>query len=145
MIIKDYGYKIKAGWAWFLRREKDLFILGLVVITALFSYGLGRLAKIEALKPPVTISGAAIPAVTSSGRGGEGGSGQLAAVAGADIPTAAPVTNGSLVASKNGHSFYYPWCGGLSRIKSENRIYFKTRVEAEAAGLKLATNCKDRP
>lgn len=47
-----------------------------------------------------------------------------------------------IVASKNGKRYYYANCGGVNRIKQENRIYFNTKEEAEAKGLTLASGCK---
>jgi len=50
---------------------------------------------------------------------------------------------GKIVASKNGKRYYYPNCGGINRIKLENRIYFETKEQAEAKGLTLASGCKE--
>lgn len=47
-----------------------------------------------------------------------------------------------IVASKNGKRYYYANCGGINRIKQENRIYFNTKEEAEVKGLTLASGCK---
>ena len=49
---------------------------------------------------------------------------------------------GKIVASKNGKRYYYPNCGGINRIKPENRIYFDTKEQAESKGLTLASGCK---
>lgn len=45
------------------------------------------------------------------------------------------------LASKNGTRYYLPNCSGAGRIKPENRVWFKTREDAEAAGLTPAANC----
>lgn len=47
----------------------------------------------------------------------------------------------SVVASKNGTRYYYPWCGGVQRIKEHNKIWFKTKEAAQAVGLTLAAGC----
>jgi hypothetical protein len=47
-----------------------------------------------------------------------------------------------IIASKNGKRYYYKNCGGINRIKTENRIYFETEQQAEAKGLTLASGCK---
>lgn len=47
-------------------------------------------------------------------------------------------------ASKSGKKYYYPWCGGLNRVKEENRITFFSKEEAEATGLEKAKNCQGR-
>jgi hypothetical protein len=56
--------------------------------------------------------------------------------------TVSTIDTGKIVASKNGKRYYYPNCGGINRIKSENRIYFDTKEQAEAKGLTLASGCK---
>ncbi len=48
----------------------------------------------------------------------------------------------NIVASKSGKRYYYLNCSGVSRIKEENKVYFASEQEAEAAGLTLAANCK---
>ena len=50
--------------------------------------------------------------------------------------------SGNIVASKNGKRYYYPHCGGVNRIKPENRIYFETTEQAEKKGLTLASGCE---
>ena len=50
-------------------------------------------------------------------------------------------TAGSFAASLNG-SVYYPInCGALSRVQSENRIYFSSSAEAETLGYTLSKSC----
>jgi len=58
MSINQIREKIKSSLAWFLAHEKELFVLGLIVLTALLSFGLGRLAKIEDCREPVQVEGA---------------------------------------------------------------------------------------
>lgn len=49
---------------------------------------------------------------------------------------------GKYVASKNGTKYYLPACGSAARIKEENKIYFMTKEEAEAAGYSPSSTCK---
>jgi hypothetical protein len=46
------------------------------------------------------------------------------------------------VASKTGTKYHLPWCSGARRIKEENKVWFATKEEAEAAGYTPASNCK---
>ncbi len=46
------------------------------------------------------------------------------------------------VASKTGTKYHLPWCSGARRIKEENKVWFATKEEAEAAGYTPAANCK---
>jgi hypothetical protein len=52
------------------------------------------------------------------------------------------VSEGGYVASKNGTKYHLPWCGSAKQIKEENKIWFKTKADAEAAGYTPASNCK---
>ncbi len=47
----------------------------------------------------------------------------------------------TLVASKSGTRVYYVWCTGVSRIKTENKVYFDTLEDALKKGYKPASNC----
>ena len=49
---------------------------------------------------------------------------------------------GEVVASVNSDKYHYLYCPGAKRIKEENRIYFKSALEAQQAGFVLASNCK---
>ncbi len=56
------------------------------------------------------------------------------------VPAMVPV--GAYVASKNGTKYHLPWCAGAKAIKTENKIWFASKAEAEAAGYTAAANCK---
>ena len=51
------------------------------------------------------------------------------------------VEKGSIVASKSGKKYYFPWCSGVNRIKIENRVYFDTELDAKNKGLTLSSSC----
>ena len=46
------------------------------------------------------------------------------------------------VASKNGKMYYSIGCGGASRIKPENEVWFSSKEDAEKSGYALSTTCK---
>lgn len=73
----------------------------------------------------------------------EGTLGAAAAIEALPKKEEAPVgsTSGTYVASKNGTKYYLPSCGSSKRIKEENKVWFKTKEEAEAAGYGPAANC----
>lgn len=50
-------------------------------------------------------------------------------------------TEKSFVASISGGKYYLPSCRGASQIKEENRIWFETAAQAQAAGYEPAENC----
>ncbi len=50
--------------------------------------------------------------------------------------------NGVYVASKKGTKYHLPTCSGAKTMSPENKIWFTTKEEAEAAGFTPAANCK---
>lgn len=52
------------------------------------------------------------------------------------------ITEGSVVASKSGTKYHFPWCAGAQSIKEANKIWFASNTEARAAGYEPASNCK---
>lgn len=111
--------------------EKDLVLAIVVILTALIGFGLGRLSKIRENKMPITIEN--LPAASGN------------------IGDSAPATEtqfqntqekGTVVVSKNGTKYHYPWCSGAQSIKEENKIWFSSEQEARDAGYTPASNCK---
>lgn len=49
--------------------------------------------------------------------------------------------SGTLVGSKSGTKYHKLTCPGAKQIKEENKIYFDSIAQAEAAGYKPAANC----
>jgi hypothetical protein len=110
---------------WFRNLENELFVGLLLVLVATLSFGLGRMSKIEDSREPVKID-------------------QIASMASTSINTAVPqaAEGREYVASKNGTKYHLPWCSGAQRISEANKIYFKSKDEAERAGYSPAANCK---
>lgn len=48
---------------------------------------------------------------------------------------------GLVVASENGSSYHYPWCGSAQRIHAENMIWYTGTSAAAADGYEPAQNC----
>jgi len=116
-----------------------IFMAGLLFGVGVMSFGLGRLSVGENMilqSSPLQVALVAnapnpAPATTSPN-------------------TSAPVvgTGATLVAdtapyvgSKSGTKYHLITCAGAKRIKPENKIYFRTTTEAEAAGYSKAANC----
>ncbi len=87
-----------------------------VVLVGLSAFGLGRLSVIGI--SATTAASAAVP-----------------------ITKTVSADEGNYVASKSGTKYYLPSCPGVSNIKEENKVYFVTVAEAEAAGYTAAANC----
>lgn len=47
-----------------------------------------------------------------------------------------------IFASVSGKTYTYSWCQGASRIKEENKIFFKNEDEAKRTGRTLSKLCK---
>jgi hypothetical protein len=119
--------------------ENELFIVLVIILVALISFGLGRLSKIRESKTPITIENAGESMLQGPAIGDKAaGSGGSAGISSA--PSAS--TDKLFVASKNGTKYHYPWCSGAATIKEENKIWFSSKEQAEAAGYQPAANCK---
>lgn len=111
-------------WANFFRENQGeiVTILGCVFI-GLICFALGRLTaggpKEEVLFQPATLVTSQNSETTKS----EGKS--VLQVKTEQI---------QFVASKSGSKYHWPWCSFAERIKEENRIYFGSEQEAQAAG-----------
>lgn len=111
--------------------ENELFIVLVIILVALISFGLGRLSKIRENKTLITIENIASNISETIKTDNYGGS------------TSIVGSNEKLyVASKNGTKYHYPWCSGAATIKEENKIWFSSKEEAENAGYTPAANCK---
>ncbi len=121
-ILQDFGAKIK-GAARAVLADRALFTALLLVLVAAASFGLGRQSVREQTvksKQAAAVVEAA-PAVT---------------------PPAASSSRPMYVASKNGAAYHLLICPGAKQISEANKIYFKSKAEAEAAGYRPAGNCK---
>ena len=139
MSIKDFTEKIKSFWV--NNREKvynkekglkikdDLFIILMIFLVGIASFGLGKLSSFEKKKVPISILNtqesmyaSVLESIHPSNK--------------EDVKE-----KGTVVASKSGTKYYYPWCSGVNRIKEENKIWFNSIEEAKARGLTPASGC----
>jgi hypothetical protein len=121
-MVADLYKKVKT---WCSNNRNDLFIAGIIFFTGLSGFGLGRLS-ID-LKPNLPLS---VVQPTDE---------QTSETNVSDIVSA---TDTRVVASRNGTTYYHPWCSGIKRIKEENKIWFTTKETAQKAGLKPAGGCQ---
>lgn len=119
------------------RKARDIGLVSAIVFLGALSFGLGRLSAYGQTGPQVTLCGTAPLAPTTITAN------VLQGIQPAPIPaTSNPTNAGTYVASKNGSAYHFPWCSGAQRIREENKIWFATKEEAEAAGYRPASNCK---
>jgi hypothetical protein len=126
-----------------LLRDDTLFTAVVFTLSIIVAFGLGRLAERASVVASVTPSPpVASPVVTVDNPD---------AVLSATQPRPSvvvteavlPTSNQTVVASKNGTKYHFPWCPGAKQIKEENRRIFTSPADAEAAGYTRAANCKE--
>lgn len=110
---------------------KDIFILLLILLVGMGSFGLGRLSALEERKK-TDLRIVQLPATASLGV--EDGQVSMR-------ETSTPV-RGIYVGSRSGTTYHLPWCTGAKRIREENQVWFSSKADAEARGYKPAANCK---
>lgn len=108
-----------------LLRKAERYILPvMLVLVGLTAFGLGRLSTVGEQGPRLIINNAPLQQSST----------QVAAVV-------ASQSSGAYVASKSGTKYYLPSCSGVSKIKEENKVWFATVAQAQAAGYTAAANC----
>ena len=118
-----------AGWV--KTNNKELYLATIIILTAVISFGLGRLSKIREEKTPITIENVKENAETSESK----------SLSTLNVDSGIKADK-IFVASRNGKKYYYAWCESAKTIKEQNRIWFSTQAEAEKAGYQPAANCK---
>lgn len=131
---------------WFYDNQADIILIFGVILVAVISFGLGRLTTTQTMKEPVIIENQGASALNNTEQAiNQDGAKQntnseknksSVNQAGNTLPS----EKGIIVASQNGKKYYWPWCSGVSKIKPENLIWFKSEIEAQAAGY---TPCSD--
>lgn len=104
--------------------ESEICRVLIILSIGFLAFGLGRLSKLEESKPPITIIDSSPVDIQPT------------------VEADSTASLGNFVASKSGSSYYFPWCQGVKKIKEANKIWFKTKAEALAAGYSPAGNCK---
>lgn len=68
------------------------------------------------------------------------GLGRISADLGQGSQTAEPLVH-TYVGSRSGSVYYVPTCKGAGAIAAQNKVWFESKKDAEAAGYKPAANC----
>jgi len=110
-------------------RKNDIFTAGIIILTAVAGFGLGRLSAIYEQKKPIEIE---YPGISQA----------AAVVDFTDSKARLLNVEKMYVVSKNSDKYHLPWCSGAQRIKEENKIWFASKEDAEKAGYKPSANCK---
>lgn len=129
------------------RKSRDVALVLVVIVSGALSFGLGRLSSPQAATASVALCDVApnSDALQAKNVSNEAIVGKVEPSAGASQATQVPQHDsgqGSYVGSKNGTTYHLPWCSGAKRMKEENKVWFATKADAEAAGYHAAANCK---
>ena len=123
-----------------LEKVKPFYTLILLLAIASIFFALGRLSALEEKHTPIKIgypnttqTSSAIKALSP-----RAGLGESAVSTSTNLPT----QTGSVIGSKSGKKYYFPWCGTVNRIKPENQVHFASIELARSAGFTPGGNCK---
>lgn len=141
MSIRDILEKIKRGVI-----SDRFFWVSLILLVGATSFSLGRLStQTGTAKGKVPISIQKVPMQASIELASSSMNMRVEATTTAphttSVPKAKATETGAYVASKGGKKYHLPWCSGAKRISDENKVWFKDKASAEAAGYTPASNC----
>ncbi|MFA6445794.1 MAG: hypothetical protein WCW14_00900 [Candidatus Paceibacterota bacterium] len=108
--------------------SRDIFILLVIILVGIASFGLGRLSILKINTEPIKIEqqiGLTASVVASQSIKGE------------DITLA---QGGIIIGTKSSKKYRYPWCNPLPA--ESNRIIFQSIEQAKIAGYTPVANCK---
>ncbi len=130
MSINDLKEKIK----YFLASDgaRDVYISLVIILVAISAFGLGRLSK-------ANLDGPGIVVQYPDGNQSPYGAFSETAAAPDDV---SDVFAKDIFASKNGTRYYFSSCTGAGKIKEENKVWFSTEAQAQAAGFTKSSTCK---
>lgn len=135
-MLSEHIQKVKS---WCASNKSDLYVAAIIFLTAMVSFGLGRLSAVWPEKEPITITG--------NQEARDMNQENLSTDKETNNPDSKfllhdSTTKGRYVASKSGTAYHFPWCPGALKIKEENKVWFDTANKAEKAGYKPAGNCE---
>ena len=125
--IKDRAYSRDKG----LKIKDDIYIIITIILVGIGSFGLGKLSGFEKNKVPISIQKTQDVMYATV----------IESTAKVNQTDSSVQVSGEVVASKSGTKYYYPWCTGVSKIKEENKVWFKSIEDARLTGLTPASNC----
>ncbi len=111
--------------------KKELYIGGIIVLSCLASFALGRLSVTDITEGGTRVCFQDMSSVLDVG-----------AEDSASTTDQIAENNGQVVASKTGTKYHFPWCSGAKTISDANKIIFASAEEARAQGYLPAANCK---
>lgn len=116
------------------------FVPVIIILVAIIGFSLGRISGLQEKREPVRVLNNSSPKVTGEVLGDSTSPPNPSPRIGEGSP--ATSESGTVVASKNGTKYHYPWCAGAKQISEKNKISFSSIEAARAAGYTPAANCK---
>ena len=116
---------------------KDILVIIIIILVGLGSFGLGRLSKNVNLGLKIEYPDQEANAISSV----DESSANLFLNSNISENNK-KINSGNYFASNRGTKYYSLGCSAGKTIKQENRIYFNTSTEAQAAGYELSRACK---
>jgi len=128
-----------------LLADDAIYMALLVVGVGILAFILGRLSVIPTTQQNnITVNPLALcptmVCATNEGALSEPAPAPVAVASGVSAPVVVPVT-APYVASKSSTKYHHISCPGAKQIKEENKIYFNSPQQAQAAGYSKAANC----
>lgn len=125
MSINEHWEKIKH----FSESEKGRagYMIALILLASASSFGLGRLSKTgggEAVQ--IDYQAQSLVANTASA---------------VSTPKVTSPSSKAFVASRKGKKYYPAGCAGAASLKEDNKVFFSTEAEVEAAGYSKSSGC----
>ncbi|MEK7636455.1 MAG: hypothetical protein AAB362_02105 [Patescibacteria group bacterium] len=130
-MVSDFYQKVKYTLT---ENKADIFFAFIVFCIGIIGFGLGRLSFVLPQKTSLQLVDAPAESrfqkteITPSKQGNA-----------CELGGVCVVKEQGIVASKNGTTYYFPWC--LNSIKEENKTYFQSEEKAQNSGYRLAKNC----
>jgi hypothetical protein len=128
--------------------ENDtLYFMVLLVLVGATSFGLGRWSAIGTYSTKDTIVSSQTASVGSTVKAAKITPKESTAqikekVVEDTMSLEAAISEAKYVASKSGSKYHLLWCPGAKSIKESNKVFFKSKEEAEGEGYTPAANCK---
>ncbi len=119
-------------------KSEKVLVISLIILIGLGSFGLGRLSKQRFSTQPISVfmPGSAVLEEKKI-KEMDGATGDFSKEGTGSIKNTE-----SVVASKSGTKYHFPWCAGAKTISEKNKIWFNSPLEAKKAGYEPASNCK---
>ncbi|MEK7116560.1 MAG: hypothetical protein AAB837_00140 [Patescibacteria group bacterium] len=123
------------------------FVPIIIILIAVIAFCLGRISGLQEKREPVRVLDNSNNSPSTSVNNPpnppyiKGGT-EANNVSVGEVKGVSTDSSGSVVASKNGTKYHYPWCAGAKQISQKNIITFNSIDEAKKAGYSPASNCK---